>query len=249
MTPGPDRRLRGRARACGGARRRDRRRRCERRRGAVVARRHGRRGPRPEHVSPHAERCAVALMGNHDYGATGAVEPARFGEPGSPARRRSSSRASGCGEGRRRVDALAQARGAPRRRAVLARRAAQRRSHEYVGAVECRRPASPSSAGALGLVGHTHGAAAWRRRRGRARAVRSASASRSTSPTGKWLLNPGAVGAPVPPRRGWWDALDAEPPRARSGCCSTSSGAPRRGGARRTTRRPARARARALGLA
>jgi predicted phosphodiesterase len=27
---------------------------------------------------------------------------------------------------------------------------------------------------------------------------------------GKWLLNPGAVGAPVPPRRGWWDALDRE---------------------------------------
>ena len=27
---------------------------------------------------------------------------------------------------------------------------------------------------------------------------------------GKWLLNPGAVGAPVPPRRGWWDGLDEE---------------------------------------
>jgi hypothetical protein len=27
---------------------------------------------------------------------------------------------------------------------------------------------------------------------------------------GKWLLNPGAVGAPLPPRRAWWDALDAE---------------------------------------
>ena len=28
--------------------------------------------------------------------------------------------------------------------------------------------------------------------------------------TGKWLLNPGAVGAPEPPRLGWWDALDAQ---------------------------------------
>jgi hypothetical protein len=27
---------------------------------------------------------------------------------------------------------------------------------------------------------------------------------------GRWLLNPGAVGAPVPPRRGWWDGLDAD---------------------------------------
>ena len=27
---------------------------------------------------------------------------------------------------------------------------------------------------------------------------------------GKWLLNPGAVGAPVPSRLGWWDALDAQ---------------------------------------
>jgi hypothetical protein len=44
------------------------------------------RGPDPEHVVTRTrERCAVALMGNHDYGATGSAEPTRFGEPGSPA--------------------------------------------------------------------------------------------------------------------------------------------------------------------
>src|ERR687885_159161 len=41
-------------------------------------------GPDPEHVvALTRERCAVALLGNHDYGATGAVDPQRFGEPGS----------------------------------------------------------------------------------------------------------------------------------------------------------------------
>ena len=36
----------------------------------------------PEHVVRLTrERCAVALMGNHDYAATGAVDPLRFGEP------------------------------------------------------------------------------------------------------------------------------------------------------------------------
>ena len=29
--------------------------------------------------------CQIALMGNHDYAATGSVNPARFGEPDSPA--------------------------------------------------------------------------------------------------------------------------------------------------------------------
>ena len=34
--------------------------------------------------------------------------------------------------------------------------------------------------------------------------------SRSTSPAGTWLLNPGAVGAPMPSRAPWYDALDAQ---------------------------------------
>ena len=42
------------------------------------------RGPDPEHVVARTrERCAVALMGNHDYGVTGSAEPTRFGDPGS----------------------------------------------------------------------------------------------------------------------------------------------------------------------
>src|ERR1043165_9304017 len=46
------------------------------------------RGPDPEHVvARKRECCAVALMGNHDYGATGAADPTRFGAPGSPAAR------------------------------------------------------------------------------------------------------------------------------------------------------------------
>ena len=44
------------------------------------------RGPDPEHVvTVTRERCRVALMGNHDYGATGSADPLRFGEPGSAA--------------------------------------------------------------------------------------------------------------------------------------------------------------------
>src|SRR5688500_13906380 len=45
-------------------------------------------GPDPELVVARTrERCALALMGNHDYGATGSAEPTRFGESGSPAAR------------------------------------------------------------------------------------------------------------------------------------------------------------------
>src|SRR5919106_6872179 len=41
-------------------------------------------GPDPEGVVRLTrERCAVALLGNHDYGATGSVDPSRLGEPGS----------------------------------------------------------------------------------------------------------------------------------------------------------------------
>ena len=53
-------------------------------------------GPDPEHVvGLTRERCAVALMGNHDYGATGSVEPSRLGAQGSRGSGRSSWRASG----------------------------------------------------------------------------------------------------------------------------------------------------------
>ena len=66
---------------------------------------------------------------------------------------------------------------------------------------------------------------------------------------GKWLLNPGAVGAPVPARMGWWEALDIQ---AAEGAFWLLLDRARRTA---TWRRapydpaPARARARALGLA
>jgi hypothetical protein len=45
------------------------------------------RGPDPEHVVARTRLCcAVALMGNHDYGAPGgSTQPTRFAAPGSPA--------------------------------------------------------------------------------------------------------------------------------------------------------------------
>src|ERR687887_2101168 len=43
-------------------------------------------GPDPQLlVARIRERCSIALLGNHDYVATGGVDPARLGEPGSPA--------------------------------------------------------------------------------------------------------------------------------------------------------------------
>ena len=74
-------------------------------------------GPDPERVvALTRERCAVALLGNHDYGATGSVELSRLGEPGSPSTsqwpapsvssRRSATRLVTCA---RRVDHVASA--------------------------------------------------------------------------------------------------------------------------------------------
>jgi len=65
---------------------------------------------------------------------------------------------------------------------------------------------------------------------------------------GKWLLNPGAVGAPVPSRLAWWDGLDEQ---AANGAFWLQLDLERRVA---TWRRapydpaPARLRARALGL-
>jgi hypothetical protein len=81
--------------------------------------------------------------------------------------------------------------------------------HEYVGA---------SNAGAclavqrapLGLVGHTHDPAAWQQTPRGARRVRITPGEPLDVSAGKWLLNPGAVGAPAPSRLGWWDALDMQ---------------------------------------
>src|SRR4051794_34920367 len=81
--------------------------------------------------------------------------------------------------------------------------------HEYVG---------PSNVAAclgvqraqIGLVGHTHAPAAWKQTPQRVRAVEISVGEVLDIADGKWLLNPGAVGAPVPPRFGWGDGLDAQ---------------------------------------
>ena len=166
-------------------------------------------GPDPEHVVARTrECCTVALMGNHDYGATGSAEPTRFGEPGSPA-----ARSIELARERLDEDALAwmrRLRPAARRGEVQCWHGGpQNPVHQYVGASnagECL----ALQRGRLGLVGHTHAAAAWRQAPRGARAVRIRLGEPLDLGDGKWLLNPGAVGAPVPPRRGWWDGLDAD---------------------------------------
>ena len=165
------------------------------------------RGPDPERVVARTrERCEVALMGNHDYGATGSAEPSRFGEPGSPAVRSielAGERLSG-GD----VEWMRSRKPAARRDGVQCWHGGPRNAvHEYVGA---------SNAGAclvvqraeLGLVGHTHVAAAWRQTARGASGVRIRVDVPLDLTEGKWLLNPGAVGAPAPSRLDWWDALD-----------------------------------------
>ena len=81
--------------------------------------------------------------------------------------------------------------------------------HEYVGP-----PTRPRAWTSSAPRSDSSATRTSRRRGGRRRAAprrsRSGPASRWSSATASWLLNPGAVGAPVPPRRGWWDALDAQ---------------------------------------
>jgi predicted phosphodiesterase len=166
-------------------------------------------GPDPELVVRRTrERCAVALVGNHDYGATGSVDLVRLGEPGSPglrsielARERLSSAD---------VEWLRSRKPAARREGVQCWHGGPRNAvWEYVGS---------SNAGAclavqraeLGLVGHTHVPAAWQLTPRGARRARIQPGEPLRLATGKWLLNPGAVGAPVPSRLGWWDALEGQ---------------------------------------
>jgi hypothetical protein len=62
----------------------------------------------------------------------------------------------------------------------------------------------------LGLVGHTHVPAAWQQTPRGARRAKIRPGVPLGIATGKWLLNPGAVGAPVPSGLGWWDALEVQ---------------------------------------
>ena len=167
------------------------------------------RGPDPDHVVRRTrERCAVALMGNHDYGATGAAEPTRFGEPGSPA-----VRSIELARERLSDDELAWMRSrkpAARRGDVQCWHGGPHNAvHEYVGASNAAACLAVQRA-ELGLVGHTHVAAAWQRTPRGASGVRIRIGEPLDLAGGKWLLNPGAVGAPAPSRLDWWGALDAQ---------------------------------------
>jgi predicted phosphodiesterase len=166
-------------------------------------------GPDPEQVVRRTrERCAVALVGNHDYAATGSVDPLRLGEAGSPGVRSlelARERLPGT-----EIEWLRSRKPAARRDGVQCWHGSPRNPvWEYVGS---------STAGAcltvqraeLGLVGHTHVPAAWQQTPRGARRARIRPGVPLDIGTGKWLLNPGAVGAPVPSRHGWWDALDAQ---------------------------------------
>jgi predicted phosphodiesterase len=204
-------------------------------------------GPDPEHaVALTRERCAVALLGNHDYGATGSADPLRFGAPGSPAVRSIELARERLAEAE--IAWMRARRPAARRDGAQCWHGSPRNAvHEYVG---------PSNAAAclalqradIGLVAHTHVAAAWRQTERGVRAARIRPDVPLDLADGRWLLNPGAVGAPVPSRDGWWDALDAQAPEGaswllldRAGRTATWRRAP-------FDPRPARARAAALGL-
>jgi hypothetical protein len=167
------------------------------------------RGPDFEHVVRLTqERCTMALMGNHDYGATGSAEPARFGAAGSAAVRSIElARDRLPGE---LVEWMRSRKPAARRGDVQCWHGGPRNAvHQYVGpsnAADCL----ALQRGRLGLVAHTHVAAAWVQTPRAARAVRPRLGEPLDLSDGKWLLNPGAVGAPVPGFRSWWDALESE---------------------------------------
>jgi hypothetical protein len=166
-------------------------------------------GPDPEHgVRRTRERCTVALVGNHYYGATGSVDLVRLGEPGSPGLRSlqlACDRLSGAA-----IEWLRSRKPAARRHGVQCWHGGPRNAvWEYVGSSNAG-PCLAAQRADLGLVGHTHVPAAWRQTPRGARRAEIRPGVPLEIATGKWLLNPGAVAAPVPSRLGWRDALDLQ---------------------------------------
>lgn len=170
-------------------------------------------GPDPERtVAATRKCCSVALMGNHDYGALGSVDPSRLGPNAVRSIELACERLTGDD-----VDWLRSRKPASRRGDVRCWHGSPRNPvWEFVG---------PRNAGAclaaqktpLGLVGHTHVPAAWQAMPGgEVRRVQIVMGVTIDVSQGKWLLNPGAVGAPLPSRLGWWDGLDAQ---AAEGAC------------------------------
>jgi predicted phosphodiesterase len=168
-------------------------------------------GPDPEQVVARTrERCAVALLGNHDYGATGSVDPLRFGQPGSLAVRSIDLARERLGAAE--IEWMRSRKPAARRGGVQCWHGSPRNPvHEYVGSSNAAACLAVQRA-PLGLVAHTHVAAAWQQTTRGARQARIRPGEPLDISAGKWLLNPGAVGAPVPSRLPWWDALDIQAP-------------------------------------
>jgi hypothetical protein len=198
-------------------------------------------------VARTRERCSVALMGNHDYGATGSTDPLRFGEPGSPAVR--SLELARDGLPAEDLAWMRSRRPAARRDGVQCWYGGPHNAvREYVGASNAAACLATQKA-PLGLVGHTHEPAAWELTpAGAARRSRIAPGVPLDVSGGKWLLNPGAAGAPLGSRMEWWDALDVQAPEGAfwllldvDGQTATWQRAP-------YDPAPARTRARALGL-
>ncbi len=120
---------------------------------------------------------------------------------------------------------------------------------EYVTAANAAACLERQSA-PLGLVGHTHEAAAWHAAPGGGvERVPVVAGEPLDVSAGRWLLNPGAAGAPFPVRGDWWASMDGH---ARAGAWWLDLDLAERTA---TWRRapfdpaPARERARALGLA
>jgi predicted phosphodiesterase len=153
--------------------------------------------------------CTVALIGNHDRGATGARSPGTFGPPGSLGRR-SLELAAAALAGTDDLAWLRSRRPAARRAGVQCWHGSPRHPvHEYVTAANAGDCLARQRSG-IGLVGHTHEAAAWRAGLGGgAERVPVAVGAPLGLAGRKWLLNPGAVGAPFPVRGDWWGAMGA----------------------------------------
>ncbi len=206
-------------------------------------------GPDPERVvALTRERCRVALVGNHDYGATGSVDPSGWGSRAPRDTARSSRPRPGSSEPD--IAWLRARKPAARRDDVQCWHGSPRNAvWEFVG---------PANAGAclavqrapLGLVAHTHVAAAWRarrRRRGGAGPVSPGHAARhlhrQVAPQSR------APWAPRSPRgSAGGTAWTRRPPTGRSGCCSTWPERTATWHRAPFDPAPARARARALGL-
>ena len=207
-------------------------------RGAVVARRHDRPRARIPSTSSRARASAarVALMGNHDYGATGVGRPgpvrrarlaARCARSSSPASAWSGADSTGC------------ARASPRPAATACSAGTAARATPCTSTSAHPTPphASPPSAPRSASSAHARrgrlapDAARRARRRGSASASRSISRRQVAAEPRRGRRarrRRGSAGSPT---------STARRPTARSGCCSTSTSAPRPGGARPTTPR------------